>query len=231
MKTKETVLAATAFGFLLSFSSPGLALNDEGSTNRNNELAEAAEDQADIASEEAKIARESLALEERKAALAERKASVAKREAKLAKEIDTQTARLEQELAELRARETERGLILTLGDVLFESDQAQLTADAMRKLYPLVTLLKENSGRDITIEGFTDSNGAESYNLNLSQQRADAVGDFLVANGINPERINARGYGEANPVASNVNETGRRENRRVEVVVMREGDRVANRTR
>ena len=76
-----------------------------------------------------------------------------------------------------------------------------------------------------------DSSGAESYNLNLSQQRADAVRDFLVANGIDPERIKVQGYGEAKPVASNTNEAGRRENRRVEVIMVREGERVANRGR
>lgn len=228
MNTKDMICAVAAFGVLLGLSSPSLAFDDEESVTRNDEIAEVAEEQADIAREEARIARDSLALEERKAALAERKASIARREAKLMKEVDTRTAQLEEKLADLRARETERGLVLTLGDVLFETDQAQLTADAMRKLYPLVTLLKENERRDISIEGFTDSSGAESYNLNLSQERADAVRDFLVANGIDPERIKAQGYGEAKPVASNADAAGRRENRRVEVIVMREGERVAS---
>src|SRR5262249_83029 len=97
--------------------------------------------------------------------------------------------------------------------------------------YPLVALLKENPKRSILIEGYTDSSGAESYNRDLSERRASAVRDFLVSAGINPERITARGYGEDNPVASNATEAGRKEKRRVEVIVLRNGDRVAERVR
>jgi len=231
MREKETLLTRAAFAFLLSLSLPAAGYSAEGISIRSDQLGAVAEERAEIAQEEAELARESLALEEKKAALAEKKVSIARKEARLAKEASTRTVQLEEQLAELRARETERGLVLTLGDVLFESDQARLTADAMRKLYPLVTLLKENPRRDIIIEGHTDSSGADSYNLELSQLRADAVRDFLTGNGIFPERITARGYGEEQPVASNANEVGRRENRRVEVVVMREGERVAGRGR
>jgi len=195
------------------------------------QAATAAEEKAEIAQEEAEIARDAVALEQRKAALAERRAAVERKEARLTKDIPTRTSQVEQELADFRARETDRGLVLTLGDVLFRSNEAELTADAMRKLYPLVTLLKESPKRSILIEGHTDSSGAESYNRDLSERRALAVRDFLVSTGINPERITARGYGEENPVASNNSEAGRRENRRVEVVVLRNGDRVAERAR
>jgi OmpA-OmpF porin, OOP family len=202
--------------------------NDEGVVSgRSRQILSVAEEKAAIAKEEADVARDSQALEDRKALLEERKAALTKREKNITKDVSTSTSEVEQELAELRAKETERGLVLTLGDVLFEAGQAKLTADAMRQLYPLVTLLKEHPRREIFIEGYTDSSGSESYNLPLSQQRADAVQDFLVSTGINPERITARGYGEANPVASNTNETGRRENRRVEIVVTREGKKVA----
>jgi OOP family OmpA-OmpF porin len=121
--------------------------------------------------------------------------------------------------------------VLTLGDVLFAPDQAELTRDAMRKLYPLVDILKEQPRRNIRIEGYTDNSGTESYNLDLSQRRADAVRDFLIDQGISPNRIIARGYGEAEPVASNDTAAGRRENRRVEVIVPREGRRVTAETR
>ncbi len=232
MRENETVLAGVTFAFLLSLTVPTFAYSEEGvliRNDQNDQIVTIAEEQAEIAKEEAEIAREALTLEERKAALAERKASAAKREARLSKIATTRTAQLEQQLAELRARETERGLVLTLGDVLFETDQAKLTAGAMRKLYPLVTLLQENPRRSIVIEGHTDSSGPDSYNLDLSRMRAEAVRDFLISTGINPERITARGYGEAAPVASNMDEAGRRENRRVEVVVMREGERIAGR--
>jgi OmpA-OmpF porin, OOP family len=195
------------------------------------QAATVAAEQAEIAREEAEIAREAAALEQRKAALAEKKAEVARKEARVLQEAVTQTSHLAQELAELRAKETERGLVLTLSDVLFESNKAELKADAMRTLYPLVTLLKERPQRSVVIEGHTDSSGAESYNQELSQERATAVREFLVSNGINPERIMARGYGEAHPVAPNNTEVGRQENRRVEVIVLREGERVAERVR
>jgi outer membrane protein OmpA-like peptidoglycan-associated protein len=231
MREKETFLAGTALALLLSLSPAAPVFGEEEAPNRSEEETAIAEEWAEIAKEEAEVAREALALEEKKAALAERRASAARRQVRLSKRAVSRSSELERQLVELRARETDRGLVLTLGDVLFESGQAKLTADAMRKLYPLVTLVKENPRRDIVIEGHTDSSGAESYNLELSQLRADAVREFLISTGVNPERINARGYGEAVPVASNAEEIGRRENRRVEVVVMREGERVADRTR
>lgn len=140
-------------------------------------------------------------------------------------------AALERELAELKARETEHGLVLTLGDVLFAPNHSELTTAAMRKLYPFVTILKDQPQRSIRIEGFTDSNGTESYNLDLSQRRADAVRDFLIDNRISPRRITARGYGEADPVASNATLAGQQENRRVAVIVPRAGKRVTAETR
>jgi OmpA-OmpF porin, OOP family len=231
MREKETVLAGAALAFFLTFSFPAPAFSEDETLNRDDEVMAIAEEQAEIAKEESDLARKALELEEKRAALAERKASVARREVRLSKRALTRTAELERQLIELRARETERGLVLTLGDVLFETGQAKLTAEAMQKLYPLVTLVKENPRREIVIEGHTDSSGAESYNLELSQLRADAVREFLISNGILPERVTARGYGEAVPVASNAEEIGRRENRRVEVIVMREGERVAGRTR
>jgi outer membrane protein OmpA-like peptidoglycan-associated protein len=97
----------------------------------------------------------------------------------------------------------------------------------MENLYPMATSLRENPKRHILIEGHTDSVGSKSYNLELSQQRAAAVQNFLVRNGIDAERITARGYGEAYPMGSNETKAGRQDNRRVEVVILREGERVA----
>jgi outer membrane protein OmpA-like peptidoglycan-associated protein len=226
MRKKYLVAGATSL-FLLSPLQSAFAYDEGEVSGRSRQTTSVAEEKAAIAKEEADVARDFQALEERKALLEERKATLAKRERNVTKDIQTSASEVEQELAELHAKETERGLVLTLGDVLFESGQAKLTADAMRQLYPLVTLLKEHPRREIFIEGYTDSSGAGSYNLPLSQDRAEAVRDFLVSTGIKPERITARGYGEANPVASNTNETGRRENRRVEIVVTREGKKVA----
>jgi outer membrane protein OmpA-like peptidoglycan-associated protein len=92
----------------------------------------------------------------------------------------------------------------------------------MRKLYPLATLLKDEPQRNIVIEGYTDSTGDEVYNQKLSERRAATVRDFLASAGVDPGRVSVRGYGEEHPVASNENENGRRENRRVEIIVARD---------
>src|SRR5262245_13053148 len=191
------------------------------------ESATSAQEQAAAAREQAALARQNAERAAQAAAVAEEQAARAGQRGA----ISARRAQLERELAELKARETEQGLVLTLGDVLFAPNQSEPTTAAMRKLSPFVTILKEQPQRSIRIEGYTDSRGPESYNLDLSQRRADAVRDFLVDNGISPRRITARGYGKANPVASNATLAGRRENRRVEVIVPREGRRVNAETR
>ena len=178
---------------------------------------------AALAEEHAAAAREQAALARENAERAALAATVAEKQAVWADQRSTSARRaeLERELADLKARETAHGLVLTLGDVLFAPDQSEPTTAAMRKLAPLVTILKDQPQRSIRIEGYTDSRGPESYNLDLSQRRADAVRDFLIDNGISPRRITARGYGEAVSVASNTTLAGRQENRRVEVIVSR----------
>jgi OOP family OmpA-OmpF porin len=131
---------------------------------------------------------------------------------------------LEQKLAEFKARETERGLLLTLGDVLFEVGRADLKPGMQRKLIPLATFLQENPDRNILVEGHTDSTGSAAYNLELSRWRADAVATFLINQGINPARITTRGYGQTYPVAPNTTAAGRQQNRRVEIILLKEGE-------
>jgi outer membrane protein OmpA-like peptidoglycan-associated protein len=99
--------------------------------------------------------------------------------------------------------------------------EAALTPGAMHRLQTLVTVLKAHPERQVTIDGYTDSVGSESYNLELSQRRAEAVRDFLVQNGVDAARITARGYGAAAPIAPNTTEAGRQQNRRVEVIIGR----------
>jgi OOP family OmpA-OmpF porin len=136
-------------------------------------------------------------------------------------------AELEQQLAELEAKKTERGMVITLGDVLFDFNRAELRSGAQQNLYRLVTFLRENTDREVLVEGHTDSVGAEGYNLDLSQRRAEAVRGFLVQNGIESARTAVRGFGEARPVTTNDNEAGRQQNRRVEVVILDPGKRAA----
>lgn len=135
-----------------------------------------------------------------------------------------QARQMEQELAELKAKQTERGIVLTLGDILFETGKAALMPGAMLSIDKVAEFLKKNTGRNIRIEGHTDSRGGAAFNLDLSQRRAESVRDVLVAKGIGPERILAKGYGEDFPVAGNTTEAGRQQNRRVEIVILREGE-------
>ena len=133
------------------------------------------------------------------------------------------TKKLQQELAELHAKQTKRGLVLTLGDVLFETNKADLLPGAMRSIDKLANFLEDNPNRKVLIEGHTDSRGSEAYNLKLSQKRADAVKQALISRGIDSTRIIAKGYGEAYPVASNLTSAGRQQNRRVEIVILDKG--------
>jgi outer membrane protein OmpA-like peptidoglycan-associated protein len=150
------------------------------------------------------------------------------------REVEQRTAqvkRLQQELAELQAQQTDRGIVLTLGDVLFETGKSELKPGAFRNLNTLVTFLRENPKRDVLVEGHTDNQGSDAFNLELSQRRAESVRNYLLSNGIPPERIIARGYGEAYPVAPNETSAGRQQNRRVEIVVLNEGERATQRMR
>jgi OmpA-OmpF porin, OOP family len=152
----------------------------------------------------------------REAQRAHQQAQVATSQAQAA---TSQVQQLQQELAALKAKQTERGLVLTLGDVLFETGKAELRPGALQNLYPLVTFLQKYPERRVMIEGHTDSVGSEAYNLDLSQRRADAVRDFLLQNGVNPAQLTTRGYGKASPVASNNTAEGRQQNRRVELII------------
>jgi len=104
---------------------------------------------------------------------------------------------------------------------LFAFNQADLKPGALRNLYTLVTFLKENPSREVSIAGHTDSIGSDAYNLDLSQRRAESVRNFLIDNGIPATQIAARGFGKGLPIASNDTEAGRQQNRRVEVIIMR----------
>jgi outer membrane protein OmpA-like peptidoglycan-associated protein len=130
-----------------------------------------------------------------------------------------QNAELKQQIAELNARETDRGLVVTLGDVLFATGRAELKGGATSNLNKLAAFLNEYPDRTVAIEGHTDSTGSESFNMNLSQRRADSVKAYLTGQGIAAYRLNALGKGEGYPVSGNDSATGRQQNRRVEVII------------
>lgn len=135
--------------------------------------------------------------------------------------------RLEAELRELQAKPTPRGMVVTLGDVLFDTGSSTLRSGASINVQRLADVLRNNPDRRVLIEGFTDSVGSEATNQDLSRRRAEAVRATLITQGVSPDRIEARGYGEANPVASNDNAAGRQQNRRVEIVFSDQGGQFA----
>lgn len=129
------------------------------------------------------------------------------------------SAILEAQLADLAARKTERGIIITLGDVLFATDQANLTQQGMSTAQKLAAVLQQNPLRAVLIEGFTDSTGTVAHNQELSERRATAVSSALQGMGVARERIAIRAYGEDYPVATNDTGPSRQLNRRVEIVL------------
>jgi outer membrane protein OmpA-like peptidoglycan-associated protein len=128
-------------------------------------------------------------------------------------------ADLQREIDALKARPTDRGLVLTLGDVLFETGRADLKPGAATNLNQLVSFLAKYPTRTVAIEGHTDSVGSEDFNLGLSQRRAEAVRSHLVRQGVEAGRITTMGAGKGSPVASNETAAGRQQNRRVEVII------------
>lgn len=126
---------------------------------------------------------------------------------------------LEAQLRDLEAKKTDRGLVITLGDVLFDTNQAQLRSGGVRSVQKLADFFGQYPQRRVLIEGFTDSVGSEGSNQDLSNRRVDAVRTALLGMGVSAERITSRGYGESYPVAGNGTAEGRQLNRRVEMVV------------
>lgn len=135
------------------------------------------------------------------------------------KEASEEIARQRKELEELNAKETERGLVITLGDVLFQTSMATLEPGGRRNVQKMADFLEQYPQYKALIEGHTDSTGSEALNQALSERRANAVKSALVSMGISPERITTRGYGEAYPVAGNNTASGRQQNRRVEIIL------------
>lgn len=150
-------------------------------------------------------------------------AEIARTDADMAR-MDTEAAwretdDLQDQIDELNAKETERGLVVTLGDLLFDTGKSELKGGAADHLTKLATFLKKHQERSAIIEGHTDSVGSENSNLALSQRRANSVKSFLVNNDVDTGRLETSGMGESTPIASNDSATGRQQNRRVEVII------------
>jgi outer membrane protein OmpA-like peptidoglycan-associated protein len=130
-----------------------------------------------------------------------------------------QATELQRQIEALQAKATDRGLVLTLGDVLFTSGRADLKTGATGNLNKLVAFLNKYPDRTVAIEGYTDSVGSEDYNQGLSERRADSVKSYLAGQGIGSTRLSASGKGKSDPVAGNDSASGRQQNRRVEVII------------
>lgn len=162
--------------------------------------------------------------DKRAAALAEAKAKAERDKALIA-----QQEKELQELKELNARQTDRGMVITLGDVLFNVNKAKLSSGGMRNVKKLAEFLQAHPARKVLIEGHTDSTGSESHNQALSERRAGVVQAALVELGVESDRVSMRGYGEALPVATNETAAGRQMNRRVEIILSDDEGKIAPR--
>ena len=183
--------------------------------------------EADRAKREAEAAQAQAAQAQAQAQAAQQQAADAQQQnAALAQ----RAAVLEALLVELQAVKTERGYVVTIGDVLFATNQATLTPNGMSTLRKLADVMAQNPNRTVLVEGFTDSTGSSSYNQELSQRRAEAVASALGSLGVPRDRIAMKAYGEAFPVAPNDTASNRQLNRRVEIVLSNENAQIPPRT-
>ena len=186
--------------------------------------AKAEAEQARLAAQaEAERAARAKAEAEAKTREAEQARLAARAEAEKAAKAKAEADQLTKELSDLKAKQTERGIMLTIGDVLFATGKADLSPEAMRSVDKLAEFLQKYTNRNLLIEGHTDNVGSDELNLALSQKRADSLKEALTGKGIEGERITTVGYGKKFPVASNDTAAGKQQNRRVEVSILNEG--------
>ncbi|HEU4628012.1 MAG TPA: OmpA family protein [Steroidobacteraceae bacterium] len=159
---------------------------------------------------------------------AQQAAAAAKSQAAEAQAARQQAEDMQRQLTDLQAKQTDRGMVLTLGDVLFDTNSATLKPGAANEMQRIADFMQKNPDTKVIIEGYTDSRGSEDYNQQLSQRRAQAVQDALASRGIDRSRVEAVGRGESMPVASNDTSAGRQQNRRVEVVFSDQEGRFAS---
>jgi outer membrane protein OmpA-like peptidoglycan-associated protein len=188
----------------------------DASRQRTEVRLEARTAEAERAKREAADAQAAAAAAQQQAATAQQQAATAQDQTRMMAE---RAAKLEALLVELHATKTERGMVVTIGDVLFATNEANLTPNGMSTLRKLADVMAQNPERSVLVEGFTDSTGSSSYNQNLSQRRANAVAMALGSMGVARERIAMKAYGEAFPVAANDTASNRQLNRRVEIVL------------
>lgn len=209
------------------FQAEALAARQAAETARN----EALKEQQRLNEETERIRRETEAMrakneEERQRLLAETenaRQAVANAEERT-RQAEAERLRAREELRQqlnivLQTRDSARGLIVNMSDVLFDTAQATLRAGAREKLAKVAGIVLAHPDLRLDVEGHTDSVGDDAYNQRLSERRAEAVSQFLAAQGVPAANITSKGFGETSPVASNDTAAGRQQNRRVELVV------------
>ncbi|WPP01009.1 OmpA family protein [Pseudomonas sp. HR96] len=199
-------------------------LNKADMAFRNKEDSKKVDQLAYLTNQRVEVAKETIALHsaenQLKNASADRaKALLAARDAQIKKLQDS-----------LNAKQTDRGTVVTFGDVLFDLNKADLKSSGLNNVSQLAQFLQQNPERKVIVEGYTDSTGSDSYNVSLSERRATSVQAALVKMGVDPARIVSQGYGKEYPVADNNSASGRAMNRRVEVTISNDNQPVAPRT-
>jgi len=189
------------------------------------EVARLEADRARRSAQEAETARAAAVAQQEAARLeADRARRTAQDSEQLRQQAEAEKRELRSRLTEqlnliLETRDSARGLIVNLSDVLFDTGQYTLRPGAREKLSKIAGIVVSHPGLKLEVEGHTDSVGGEEYNQQLSENRAAAVRDYLIRQGVESQTITARGFGKARPVASNANAAGKQQNRRVELVV------------
>jgi outer membrane protein OmpA-like peptidoglycan-associated protein len=185
--------------------------------------AEASQRQSEASQRESEASQRNADAAQRQAAVERQSANDAQVSAQAARQqaqdAEGRARVLEAQLRDLEAKKTERGMVITLGDVLFDTNKAQLKSGGMRNVQKLADFFKQYPQRKLMIEGFTDSTGSNATNQDLSDKRADSVRVALLGMGVTSDRITSRGYGESYPAAGNDTAQGRQLNRRVEIIV------------
>lgn len=157
-----------------------------------------------------------------------REAESQARDSEMAK---AELAQLMLEMSELQGQLTDRGIVLTIGDVLFATGKSDLNASAQTSMDKIAGFLQKKQNRNLLVEGHTDSVGNDEYNQGLSEQRAASVKNALVKRGVANERIVTIGYGKKHPLASNDTTSGKQQNRRVEAIILNEDVKPASQYR
>jgi outer membrane protein OmpA-like peptidoglycan-associated protein len=202
-----------------------LRMTDSLKTARLNRLLSLSEAQ------KAQLAQQQSLSQEEIAALKVRSSTAEQRADSLRRAVEEANAKLNDALNQLRSlvaeitniKETSRGLVISLSDILFDVNQATLKAGAANNVQKIAAILNQYPNYNISVEGHTDSQGSDSYNQSLSERRAAAVRAQLISGGVPEARITSKGFGESQPVASNDTPAGRQQNRRVEVIVLGAG--------